>query len=84
MRLIWYNRDKFSDQDIRQSKAVANRLLGKRGITQTDYEELTEMVMLKSRQIGMSSYNTFSLENLGWKPSPQWAKDAKEDDRKSA
>lgn len=30
MRLIWYNRDKFSDQDIIRAKAVADRLLGKK------------------------------------------------------
>ena len=29
MRLIWYNRDALSDEDMRQAKAVANRLLGK-------------------------------------------------------
>jgi hypothetical protein len=30
MRLIWYNRDEFSDRDIAQAKATADRLLGKR------------------------------------------------------
>ena len=30
MRLIWYNRDEFSDRDIAQAKAVANKLSGRR------------------------------------------------------
>lgn len=80
MIIKWYNRDEFSDQDIIRAKAAADRLLGKRGITQADYDDLTKTVMLKSRQLGTSSYKNFLLDRLGWEPAPQWAKDAKEDD----
>jgi hypothetical protein len=27
MRLIWYNRDEFSDQDLRQAKALSKKLM---------------------------------------------------------
>lgn len=32
MRLIWYNRDEFSDRDMAQVKAVSNRLQGKKEV----------------------------------------------------
>ena len=38
--LKWYNRDKFSDVDMRQAEAAANRLLGKKESIEFPWEPI--------------------------------------------
>jgi len=70
MRLIWYNRDEFSDRDIAQAKAVANRLHDiKKNLSSTsDYFFSGEMIR----------------PPFQWSHAPQWAKDAKEKDERNS
>jgi hypothetical protein len=93
MIIKWYNRDSISDQDMRQAKAVADRLLGKKkespdGITleqlQEAYSKATFPSLLPIQMVvSPSLYQVLKNNNLfSWEPAPQWAKDAKEDDRK--
>lgn len=92
MIIKWWNRDEFSDVDIRQAKAAANRLLGKKqespdGIItleklQKYYKEAVMPNLLPYHLVvSPAQYQVLKKHNpFGWEPAPQWAKDAKDDD----
>jgi hypothetical protein len=90
VKLIWYNRDSISDQDMRQAKAVAERLLGKKEFDTPLLPFFSGATMQVPIMYGYSANhpNKAPLQtpvppfDWGWEPAPQWAKDAKEDDRK--
>jgi hypothetical protein len=91
MIIKWYNRDEFSDQDMRRAKAVSIRLQGKKkespdGITlellQEAYSKAKFPSLLPYQMVvSPSQYQVLKKHNpFGWEPAPQWAKDAKDDD----
>ena len=71
MRLIWYNRDAFSDRDMIRAKAVANRLLGKKkenpgGIT---LEQLLEAYSKATFPSLLPNQMVVSPSQFGWEPN---------------